>query len=70
MVKNPPSNAGDADLIPGWGTKNPHASEQLSPHAATKTQHNQKKMIKKITLKNRPHRMVWETEKIHVTDLL
>ena len=30
LVKNPPSNAGDAGLIPGWGTKDPHASRQLS----------------------------------------
>ena len=33
MVKNPPSNAGDAGLIPGRGTKIPHASGQLSPRA-------------------------------------
>ena len=25
MVKNPPSNKGDLDLIPGWGIKIPHA---------------------------------------------
>ena len=30
VVKNPPSNAGDTGLIPGWGTKIPHASGQLS----------------------------------------
>ena len=35
MVKNPPSNAGDMDSIPGWGTKIPHAAGQLSPRAAT-----------------------------------
>ena len=35
MVKNPPSNAGDAGLIPGQGTKIPHAAGQLSPHATT-----------------------------------
>ena len=35
VVKNPPSNAGDAGSIPGWGTKIPHAMEQLSLHAAT-----------------------------------
>ena len=33
MVKNPPSNAGDAGLIPGRGTKISHATGQLSPHA-------------------------------------
>ena len=31
MVKNMPSNAGDAVLIPGQGTKIPHATGQLSP---------------------------------------
>ena len=31
VVKNPPCNAGDTGLIPGWGTKIPYATEQLSP---------------------------------------
>ena len=31
MVKNPPSNAGDAGLISGQGTKIPHAVGQLKP---------------------------------------
>ena len=31
VVENLLSNAGDMDLIPGLGTKNPHASGQLSP---------------------------------------
>ena len=35
MVKNPPSNAGDAGSIPGQGTKIPHASGPLSLRAAT-----------------------------------
>ena len=35
MVKNPPSNAGDVGSIPGQGTKIPHATGQLSPHATT-----------------------------------
>ena len=35
VVKNPPSNAGDAGSIPGRGTKSPHAVWQLSPRAAT-----------------------------------
>ena len=35
VVKNPPSNAGDMGLIPGGGTKIPHAVGQLSPRAAT-----------------------------------
>ena len=35
MVKNPPYNAGDADSIPGQGTKIPHAAGQLSPRITT-----------------------------------
>ena len=35
VVKNPSSNAGDAGLIPGQGTKIPHAAGQLSPRATT-----------------------------------
>ena len=31
--KNLPSNARDLGSIPGRGTRIPHASEQLSPHA-------------------------------------
>ena len=38
VVKNPPSNAGDVGLIPGQGTKIPHAAGQLSLCAAT-TEH-------------------------------
>ena len=41
MVKNPASNARDTGSIPGLGTKIPHAIEQLSPHATTKTQCSQ-----------------------------
>ena len=43
VLKNPPSNAGDAGLIPGQGTKIPYAMGQLSPRAATRekpTHHN------------------------------
>ena len=35
MVKNPPCNAGNTGSIPDWGTKIPHAAEQLSPHTTT-----------------------------------
>ena len=35
MVKNPSSNAGDADSILGRGTKIPHTAGQLSPRAKT-----------------------------------
>ena len=36
VVKNPLSNVVGMGLIPGWGTKIPHAVRQLSPQAATK----------------------------------
>ena len=36
VVKNPPSNAGDVGLIPGWGTKIAHARGQLSLHTTTR----------------------------------
>ena len=32
VVKNLPPNAGDLGLIPGWGTKIPHVTGQLSLH--------------------------------------
>ena len=35
-VKNPPCNAGDMGLIPGRGTKIPHAMELLSPRTTTR----------------------------------
>ena len=35
VVKNPPSNAEDAGLIPGRGTRFPHAAGPLSPCATT-----------------------------------
>ena len=39
IVRNLPSNSGDTDLIPGLGTKIPHAIGQLSQHGATKIPH-------------------------------
>ena len=35
MVKNTPCNARDTDLIPDWGTKIPHATQQLHLYAPT-----------------------------------
>ena len=35
VVENPSCNAGDAGLIPGRGTKIPHATGQLSLRATT-----------------------------------
>ena len=45
MVKNLPSNVGDMGLIPGQGTKIPHALGQLSLCTARKTQCSQNKEI-------------------------
>ena len=39
VVKNPPSNAGDKGSVPGWGTKIPHATGQLSLCATTREAH-------------------------------
>ena len=56
MVKNLPSSAGDMGLIPGLGTKTPHALEQLSlPPATTvsaqqgKIPHNTTKVLPAAT---------------------
>ena len=35
VVKNPPCNAINVDLIPGQGTKIPYAAKQLSPCITT-----------------------------------
>ena len=44
VVKDPPSNAGDMNLIPDQGTKIPRAAEQLSQCTTTRekpTHHNE-----------------------------
>ena len=40
VVKNPPCNAWDVGSIPGWGTKIPHATGQLSLRALEPACHN------------------------------
>jgi len=35
VVKNPPCSAGAVGLIPGWGTKIPHATKPLNLSVAT-----------------------------------
>ena len=35
VVETLPSNAGDASLIPGWGTKIPHAMQPKKPKHKT-----------------------------------
>ena len=45
MVKNLPSDVWDSGSIPDQGTKIPHVSGQLNPHAATRekpTSHGKK----------------------------
>ena len=59
VVKNPPSNAGDAGSIPGRGTKIPHATWQLRPCATTTelvrhtrekpTCHNERSCVPQLT---------------------
>ena len=49
MVKNLPSNVGSEGSVPGLGTKISYAMGQLSPQAAMKTQHSQKRKKKKKT---------------------
>ena len=39
VVENLPTNTGDVGSIPGQGTKNPHATGQLSLHATTREAH-------------------------------
>ena len=39
VIKNPACNAGDTGSIPVWGTKIPHATEQLSLLATTELMH-------------------------------
>ena len=47
VVKNSPCSAGDKGSIPGRGTKIPHATEPLSPHAAAKksVHHNKRSRL-------------------------
>ena len=51
VVKNLPPNAGDTGLIPGQGTKIPHAMGQLSPHTATR--------IPLVTIRTQWRRRQW-----------
>ena len=60
VAKNPPANAGDMGLAPGWGTKIPQAAEQLSstsceywsPCAATRelTRYNRRTKTQNIQI--------------------
>ena len=73
MVKNPPSNAGDARLIPGRGTKIPHTAEQLSLRATTTelTHFNKRARVPQTTGPMRPgaHTPQLEKRKPHAPQL-
>ena len=45
VVKYPPCNAGNMDLVPGRGTRITHTMEQLSPRAATRDSASQWKIL-------------------------
>ena len=51
VVKNLLSNAGDMGLIPGWGTKISHITEQLSLHTTTRESLNHKEKVSHHTTK-------------------
>ena len=50
VVKNRSCNAGDAGSVPGWGTKIPHATGQLSLRATTTEPacHNQRAHVPQL----------------------
>jgi len=52
-VKNPPCNAGDVGVIPGQGTKIPHATGQLSLSAATTEPKSQNKRFRRMQQRSR-----------------
>ena len=61
VVKNLPSNGGDAGSIPGQGPKIPHAMRQLSPLAPrlqTRTPQERPSTVKKKKKKN-PEKKAW-----------
>ena len=66
MVKNPPSSADGEGLIPGWGTKIPHATEQLSPRALEPTHAAQLESLHTaITESTGPRACALQPEKAH-----
>ena len=62
VVNNPPSNAEDVGLISDQGTKIPHATGQLEPLAATKSQCSRNKLKKK---KKKPGKNVNSFQECH-----
>ena len=69
VVKNPPSNAEDMDLIPGQGTKIPHTPGQLSPSCATSREVHAPQLLSPRALeptlhKRSPHRLRLEKARV------
>ena len=66
VVKNPPSSADGEGLIPGWGTKIPHATEQLSLRALEPTHAAQLESLHTtITESTGPRACALQPEKAH-----
>ena len=65
VVKTSPSNAGVVGLIPGWGTKIPHASGSKSQNI--KQKQNCDKFSKDF--KNGPHQKIFKKKKIAGVDV-
>ena len=57
VVNNLPCNTGDVGSTPGWGTKIPHASEQLSPHATSTSSRTREPAseLESLLLQWKPH---------------
>ena len=73
VIKNLPSDAGDMGLIPGQGTKIPHAAGQLSLHATTTelTHFNKRAPVLQTTEPTHPgaHMPQLDRENPHVTKI-
>ena len=74
VVKNPPYDAEDAGLIPGKGTKIPHATGQLSPRATTTELARQLESLRATARERKPatttrEKPAYHNEKSHVLQL-
>ena len=67
VFKSPPSKAGAMGLIPGWGTKIPHALGQLNPRAASR-EARALKLEKAGTSKRKPTAISKFKKKSSLTD--
>jgi len=67
-VKNLPSNSGDAGLIPGQGTKIPHASKPLSCNLDKALVWEQRPIIAKKKKERERRRSISENHKVARTN--